>query len=84
VYAVLFCNAVFSLATSLFNASSAFVVASFKNWCVLTILIGLLSQLFHVISWGVVSVLRYLYIIKAGWLHQKFPDPCKLKVTIPI
>jgi hypothetical protein len=26
-----------------------------------------------------VSVLRYLYIIKAEWLHENFPDPSKLK-----
>ena len=82
VYAVLFCNAAFSLATTLFNALSSFAPFSFNSWCFLSFLVNMLSQLFHLVSWSVVSILRYVYILKKDWLNQKFPDPSMLKVIL--
>ena len=82
VYAVLFCNVCFSFTTTCINSLSAIILPTFKLWCSVSAPLNFFSQLFHLVSWTVVSVLRYLYIVKADWLHQRFPDPSKLKVSI--
>jgi hypothetical protein len=81
VYALLFCNVCFSFISTIIIVIAAFVLSSFRQWISVCIPLNFFSQLFHVMTWSVVSIQRYLYITKADWLHQKFPEPTKLKVT---
>ena len=55
-------------------------VGPVRWWCMISAPLNFFSQLFHVVAWSNVSILRYLYIVKTDWLHQTFPDPAKLKV----
>ena len=64
----------------LFTISKKVFVLVARLWYRITFLLNFFSQLFHVVAWSCVSILRYLYIVKTDWLHQTFPDPAKLKV----
>ena len=60
----------------------ALLLPSFKVWAIVSVTLNIVSQLFHIISWAVVSVQRYLYIVKKEWLLEKYPEPTKIKVTV--
>ena len=80
VYAVLFSNVCFSFTSTCVNVASALILPTFFSWVKVSFPLNCFSQLFHVCSWALVSVQRYLYIVKKDWLHHKYPDPTKLKV----
>ena len=52
-----------------------------KFWFSIVTPVNFMCQLFHVVSWSVVSVQRYFYIVKGNWLHQKFTETQKLMVS---
>jgi hypothetical protein len=74
VYAVLFCNLVIALASSLTNV---LIFPVLKNINYTNLLNGnsVVCLLFHICSWCILSVLRYLYIIHKSWIEEKFPKP---------
>ena len=80
VYAVLYCDVCFSFAATLLNAALALAPKSMKCWFSIVTPVNFMCQLFHVVSWSVVSVQRYFYIVKGDWLYQKFPETHKLMV----
>ena len=51
-----------------------------KFWFSIVTPVNFMCQLFHVVSWSVVSVQRYFYIVKGDWLYQRFPETHKLMV----
>ncbi len=40
---------------------------------------NLMCLLFHCTDWCLVSILRYAYILHEDWLHDRWPDPKKLR-----
>ena len=73
VYAVLFSNL---LVTFLSTMLDVFVFPFITNlkYAVLVNGNNTTCLLFHCCCWCVLSVLRYLYIIKPKWLHKTFPN----------
>ena len=82
VYAVLFSNIAFSCSACLLNLSVALFDDSFRTWMAVFILLSQFSQMYHAVCWSIISILRYLYIVKNEWLFDKFPEQKKLKVWI--
>lgn len=73
VYGILFGNLIIALSSSLINIFVFPFVTDFKystlvNGSSVTYLV------FYLSCWLVLSVLRYLYIIKTNWLHEKFTE----------
>ena len=81
VYAILFSNILFSSTACLLNFSVAIFNATFQSWVSVFVLVSQFAQLYHVVCWSIISVLRYFYIIKSAWLFNKFPDQKKLTVS---
>jgi hypothetical protein len=50
--------------------------------CLAAFALNFFSLLFHCVTWSLVSILRYQYIVNTDWFQNKFPDPIKLKVKI--
>ena len=82
VYALLFSNILFTCTACLSTLMVAIFDDSFSTWMIVFVLASQSSQLYHVVCWSVVSILRYLYIIESAWLFNKFPDQKKLMVCI--
>ena len=73
IYSTLFCNLFITLISSIIDVF-IFPFISAVKYIILVNGNNLLCLLFHCCSWSVSSVLRYLYIIHANWLHTKFPE----------
>ena len=80
IYGSLFCNLASALMTSV---AEIFLLALVTEIRATTIIkaCSSLYLLFHCSSWGVVSILRYAYIVHPDWLHGKFPEPRVLLIT---
>jgi hypothetical protein len=78
VYAVLFCNLITAMLTSVINT---FVTPLLGNalYTRITNSINVACLYFHCCCWCIVSVLRYNYIINQEWLEQNWPNN-KLKM----
>jgi hypothetical protein len=74
VYAVLFCNLLITLLSSIIDIL-IFPFITILKYTVLVNANTTMCFLFHCCSWCVLSLLRYLYIINPKWLHEKFPNP---------
>jgi hypothetical protein len=77
VYAVLFCDLIVALASSLINGV-IFPFVSTYRYTSLANGSNVLCLIFHSCCWCILSIQRYLYITKKTWLEQKFPDPSRL------
>jgi len=77
VYAIIFCNLITSLLSSLLNSVIFPFISSFRY---ISLVNGnnLACLYFHFCCWCILSILRYLYIIKKDWLDDKFSEPAKL------
>lgn len=74
VYGILFGNLIITLVSSFLNVFVFPFVTEFKYS---TLLNGNNVAYFslYLCCWLILSVLRYFYIVKADWLHAKFPNP---------
>jgi hypothetical protein len=61
IYALLFTNLMFPLVCIILNLI-AMPFLPFEVWLRLTMLFNVVSTLFHMTSWTVISVLRYIFI----------------------
>ena len=80
IYCILFSNLVSGLIASI----SDILILTLTSGLTITIIVkacAVFSVLFHCYCWGIVSILRYLYIIESNWLHAKFPEPWKLTIA---
>jgi hypothetical protein len=77
LYAVLFCNLVVTLFSSLINATIFPFMKSIKYFKLVN---GnsIICLIFHCCSWCILSILRYMYIIHKSWIDEKFPKPLPL------
>ena len=73
LYSTLFFNLLITLISSIIDIF-IFPFISTVKYIILVNGNNLICLLFHCCSWSVSSVLRYLYIIHANWLHTKFPE----------
>ena len=74
VYAIIFCDLLASLASSLTNiAIFPFSINGFR-YTTIAYGISLFCLLFHCCCWCVISALRYLFIIQNDWMDEKFPE----------
>jgi hypothetical protein len=74
VYAVLFCNLLVTLISSMIDVF-IFPFITILKYTILVNANTTMCFLFHCCSWCVLSLLRCLYIINPKWLHEKFPNP---------
>ena len=74
VYGILFGNLIIALASSLLNI---FVFPYLSDFTYSTLVNGnnVTYFVFYLSCWLILSVLRYAYVIKPHWLHEKFPEP---------
>jgi hypothetical protein len=79
VYAVLFCNLITALVTSVINTLVTPMLRS-TLYTPITNSINVACWYFHCCCWCIVSVLRYNYIINQEWLEQRWPDSKKLRI----
>jgi hypothetical protein len=83
VYAILFCDLIVALASSLTNAVIIPLVPSMYTYTSLANGSNMFCLVFHSCCWCILSIQRYLYITKKTWLEQKFPEPSGLlKVSL--
>jgi len=78
VYALIFCDILVTLASSLING---LVFPFVKTYRYTSLANGnsIVCLFFHCCCWSVLSVLRYMYIINKTWLEQTFPEPSSLQ-----
>ena len=79
IYALLFSNLIFPLICTILNFV-ILILKSFDQWMRASMMINNLSTLFHLVSWSVTSILRFLYLEHHNWLDSKFTDVKKLKI----
>ena len=79
IYALLFSNLIFPVICTIFNFA-ILIWKSFDLWLRVSMMTNYLSTLFHLVSWSVISILRFLYLQHQNWLESKFPDVKKLKI----
>jgi len=77
VYAILFCDLIVALASSLTNAVILPFVPTYK-YTGLANGNNMFCLIFHFCCWLILSIQRYLYITKKTWLDTKFPEPDSL------
>jgi hypothetical protein len=78
VYAIIFCDLTGTLASSLINT----MVLPFVNRSQYLRLVNVNNFsciVFHCCCWCILSILRYLYIVKQPWLDKTFPQPVHLQ-----
>jgi hypothetical protein len=80
VYALLFTNLIFSFVATSINLL-AFLVFPFNIWTRIFLYGNLFSTHFHVTSWSIISILRYLYIEHKDWIERRWPNPINLTST---
>jgi hypothetical protein len=79
IYALLFSNLIFPLVATIIN----FVIltfTTFDQWMRGSVITNYLATLFHLVSWSLISVLRFLYLEHPTWLDNKCPDVKKLRI----
>jgi hypothetical protein len=82
VYAVIFCDLIVALATSLANAVIFPFMSTYK-YTNLSNGSNMFCLIFHSCCWCILSIQRYVYITKKAWLEEKFPDLGRLlKVSL--
>jgi hypothetical protein len=74
VYAVLFCNLLITLVSSIIDVF-IFPFITILKYTNLVSRNSIMCVLFHCCSWCILSVLRYQYIVNTKWVHEKFPNP---------
>jgi hypothetical protein len=79
VYAVLFCNLITALLSSVINVVITPLMGT-ALYTPITNTINVACWYFHCCCWCVVSVLRYNYIINKEWLEQSWPDNKTLRM----
>jgi len=77
LYAIIFCNLITSLLSSLLN-SIVFPFISSVRYTSLVNGNNIACLCFHFCCWCILSILRYLYILKKDYLDEKFSEPAKL------
>jgi len=77
LYAIVFCNLITSLLSSLLNS---IVFPFISSVCYTSLVNGnnIACLCFHFCCWCILSILRYLYILKKDYLDEKFSEPAKL------
>ena len=80
IYGSLFCNLGSALLTSVAEIFLLVLVTEIRATTIIKACSSL-YLLFHCSSWGVISILRYAYIVHPDWLHGKFPEPRVLLIT---
>ncbi len=80
VYALLFSNLIFPLVATILNFV-ILIFATFDQWMRGSMITNYLSTHFHLVSWSIISVLRFLYLEHQSWLDSKFPDVKKLQIV---
>ena len=80
IYGCLFCNLGSALLASVAEIFLLVLVTEFRATTIIKAC-SIFSILFHCSSWGIISILRYTYIVHPDWLHDKFPDPRVLLIT---
>jgi hypothetical protein len=78
IYALLFINLIFPVVATVMSLM-ALAFLPFGQWVRLSLFFNCFSLLFHMTSWSVISVLRYIFIEHQEWLNNKWPDVAKLK-----
>jgi hypothetical protein len=74
VYGILFGHLIIALVSSLLNISVFPYLTDFK-YSTLVNGNNVTYFVFYLSCWLILSVLRYAYVIKAHWLHEKFSKP---------
>jgi hypothetical protein len=80
VYALLFSNLIFPLVATILNFV-ILIFATFDQWMRGSMITNYLSTHFHLVSWSIISILRFLYLEHQSWLDSKFPDVKKLQIV---
>ena len=80
IYGCLFCNVGSALLASVAEILLLVLVTEFRASTIIKACHSW-SILFHCSAWGIISLLRYAYIVHPDWLHDKFPDPRALLIT---
>jgi hypothetical protein len=78
VYPLLFSNLMFSFVATVLNLLVV-IVFPFNIWIRFSLYGNGFSVHFHLTSWSIISVLRYLYIEPKEWIERKWQDPKDLK-----
>jgi len=78
VYALLFSNLVFPFVVTTLNLTF-FLILPFNTWTRLSLYGNVLSIHFHMTSWSIISVLRYVYIEHKEWIERKWSGPKELR-----
>jgi len=74
IYAIIFCDFIGSLVTSLFSAAILPLSLSHIRYTPMAHTSSVICLDFHCCCWCVLSALRYLYVIHKDWIEEKFPD----------
>jgi hypothetical protein len=73
VYSVLFCNLLTSFICSSLNIVMLLSV-SYRTFANFAILANYACNVFHCCCWCVISILRYLILVKRNWTNNRYPD----------
>ena len=78
IYALLFTNLIFPAVATTINLL-VLTLLQFRHWVRLSLFFNFFSLLFHMTSWSVISVMRYIFIEHQDWINNRWPDVTKLK-----
>ena len=80
VYAVIFCDIIVTLISSLINAIILPFVDNYR-YTDQANLNSFFCLVFHCCCWCILSILRYLYLVKQSWLDKTFPQLANLRIV---
>jgi hypothetical protein len=78
IFSVIFLNLIVPTACSFANFI-ALPLLPLVNAYITSMLLNIFSLVFHLTSWSVVSVLRYVLIVYKDWVNQRWPDLRRLR-----
>ena len=73
IYSVLLCNLSASFICSSVNIVNM-LTSSFRFFSKTAIIANYICNIFHCCCWCVISILRYLILVKTDWTNKRFPD----------
>jgi len=80
VYAVIFCDIIVTLTSSLINVIILPFVDNYR-YTGLANVNNFFCLVFHCCCWCILSILRYLYLVKQSWLDKTFPQLANLRIV---
>ena len=73
VFSVLFCNLSASFICSSLNIITL-LATSFRFYTKTAIMFNFVCYVFHCCCWCVISILRFMLLVKKDWTNRRFPD----------